>query len=113
MQEIRREDGELCGFVAQRGGIWRALTVFSGSLGDCADEEGARSLVRTRGLAALAQRWELRARCEDEWQIVCIQEANPYRVRLALGHYSLPGTPTRELTVDDLRSGEFELRLPD
>lgn len=113
MQEIRRDDGELCGYVAPRGGAWRALTVFGGMIGDCADEADAQSLVRGRGLAALAERWELRARCDDEWQIVCIQEANPHHVRLALGYYSLPGTPTREVSVEDLRSGEFELRLRD
>ena len=111
MLEVRREDGELCGFVTERAGLWRALTVFGGVLADVADEVTARRVVERTGLASMAERWELRARCEAEWQTVCIQEANPHRVRLALGHYSLPGTPTREIAVEDLRSGEFELRL--
>ena len=111
MNEVRRDDGELCGFVATRGDGWVALTVFGAELGRTHDEESARALVMRKGLAALADRWELRARCEDEWQTVCIQEANPRRIRLALGYYSLPGVPTRELSVEDIRSGEFELRL--
>lgn len=110
MREVRRDDGELCGFVMQRGGRWRALTVFSGQLADFDDENAAAGHVLRHGLASLAERWELRGRCEDEWRIVCILEANPYRVRLALDYYSLPGVPTADITVDELRSGEWELR---
>jgi hypothetical protein len=65
MIEVRREDGELCRYIRQRG---------------------------------------------ERWQVVCIQEASPRRVRVALGNYSLPGVPTRDISVDELRAGEFELR---
>lgn len=110
MIEVRREDGELCGFIAPHGERWRALTVFGGLLHEFDDEDAADAHVRHHGLASLAERWELRARCEDEWHIVCIQEANARRVRLAIGYYSLPGVPTRDVSVDELRTGEFELR---
>ena len=111
MIEVRREDGELCGFVLQRADDWAALTVFGADLGRVSSEQDAHTLVLRMGLASLAERWELRARCEDEWRTVCIQEATPRRVRLALGYYSLPGVPTREISADELRAGEFELRL--
>lgn len=111
MIEARREDGELCGFVVQRADAWAALTVFGAELGRTEDEHDAHALVIRLGLSSLAERWELRARCEDEWQTICIQEANPHRVRLALGYYSMPGVPTREISADEIRAGEFELRL--
>ena len=110
MIEVRREDGELCGFVTGAGEQWRALTVFGAVLGSFDDESTATNHVLHRGLAVLAERWELRARCEQEWHVVCIQEANPRRVRVALGYYSLPDVPTRDISVDELRTGEFELR---
>ena len=110
MIEVHREDGELCGFVAQQGEQWRALTVFGAVLRTFSDEESARQHVVRRGLASLAERWELRARCESEWHTVCIQEANPRRVRVAIGYYSLPNVPTRDISIDELRTGEFELR---
>lgn len=113
VQEVRRDDGELCGYVENRGEQWRALTVFGAQLGVASDSDTARKLVMTRGLASLAERWELRARCEDTWQTVCIQEASRHRLTLVLGYYSLPGVPTRELAIEDIRSGEFELRLID
>ena len=108
---MRREDGELCGFVEERHGRWRALTVFGATLCDTDDEQAARRVVLMQGLASLARRWELRARCEQEWQTVCIQEVSPHHIRIALGYYSLPGSPATEIAVDDIRSGEFELRL--
>jgi hypothetical protein len=113
MQEVRRDDGELCGYVEQRGEQWQALTVFGAQLGVTCDSDAARNLVLTRGLASLAKRWELRARCEDTWQTVCIQEAGTHRITLALGYYSLPGVPTREIAIEDIRSGEYELRQMD
>ena len=110
MREILRDDGELCGFVQERGEQWNACTVFGVTFATHADEQSAARDVLHRGLQLLADRWELRARCEDEWHTVCIQEANPRRVRLALGYYSLPEVPTRTISVDELRAGEFELR---
>lgn len=110
MIEVRRDDGELCGFAAPLGAQWRALTVFGAVLGTFNSELEATNHVLHRGLAVLAERWELRARCEQEWHIVCIQEANPRRVRVALGYYSLPDVPTRDISIDELRAGEFELR---
>ena len=113
MIEVRRDDGELCGLVAQRGDRWLAMTVFGAVLAEVGDEQSARNHVLARGLGSISQRWQLRARCESTWQPVLIQEANPRRVRVALGHYMLPETPTRDISVEELRLGEFELRLKD
>ena len=110
MIEVRREDGALCGYIRRRGERWQALTIFGSVLAETTDDLAARNVVLARGLASLGERWELRARCEDTWQVVCIQEASPRRVRVALGYHSLPGVPTREISVDELLAGEFELR---
>ena len=111
MIEVRRdEDNELCGFVIERGDAWLACTVFGAELERAKTQAEAQDIVLRRGLASLAERWELRARCEDTWQVVCIQEATPRRVRVALGYYSLPDVPTRVISIDELRLGEFELR---
>lgn len=40
---------------------------------------------------------------------MCIQEVDDRSVTVALGYYSLPGVPTRTLTMDQLASGEWEL----
>jgi hypothetical protein len=106
MEEVRRpDDDELCGFVDERDGKWHALTVFAATLGVHDDRDDAVAHVLTEGLASLAERWMLRRDGEEE--IVCIQEANPARVTVALGYYSLPGVPTLTITADQLASGEL------
>ena len=51
----------------------------------------------------------LRSPHGDE-QVVCIQEANPASVTVALDYYSLPGVPTLTISSAQLESGEWELR---
>ncbi len=110
MEAVRRsEDGELCGHVEARGGRWAALTIFGAVLGEHGNEGDARRHVLDDGLACLADRWMLRSRESGEEQVVCIQEANPQSVTLALGYYALPGVPSLTITVDDLKSGAWEL----
>lgn len=87
--------------------------MFGADLGHAESVDEARALVLRRCIPSLAEHWELRARCEDEWHTVCIQEANSYGVRLTLGYYSIPGVPRRDISVEELRAGEFELRLRD
>ncbi|HEX9259113.1 MAG TPA: hypothetical protein VF855_06200 [Acidimicrobiales bacterium] len=110
MDEVRREtDGELCGFVTRTSMGWQSLTVFGVTLGDHDDREAATAHVIDAGLACLAERWQLRRRGEAHSEVVCIQEADRTGVTVALGYYSLPGVPTRRLSTDELRSGEWEL----
>jgi hypothetical protein len=104
----RPDDGELCGHVDHHGGRWRALTVFGGELGTHATREAAVDQVLAEGLASLAERWTLRGSDGDD-EIVCIQEANPEQVTVALGYYSMPGVPTLTITAADLADGTWEL----
>jgi hypothetical protein len=108
--EVRRDsDGELCGHVVSRTDGWHALTVFGGQLGVEVTQASAVACVLERGLASLAERWQLRAAHDDETQVVCIQEADPTGVTLALDHYSLPGVPTKRITRAQLDTGEWVL----
>lgn len=110
MEHVRRaDDDELCGLVEEREGSWYALTVFGGELGRHADRDGAVDQVLGEGLASLAERWTLVEAATGQEQVVCIQEANPTIVTLALDYYSLPGVPTLTLTTDQLVSGEWHL----
>jgi hypothetical protein len=106
MIEVRRpSDGELCGHVRSADGAWLALTVFGGLLAAHPERESAEEHVRTSGLASLAQRWWYRPEQSAEWQVVCIQEANPNSLRIALDYYSMPGVPTVTVTRQQLESG--------
>jgi hypothetical protein len=111
MLEVRRtDDSELCGFVDEVGGLWRAMAVFGGTLATFEERETAFAHVLEHGLASLAERWWLRTESDSEWQVVCIQEASPSSVRLALDYYSMPGVPTVTFQRSDLESS-VELRL--
>lgn len=111
MFEVRRpSDGELCGFVDEINGLWRSLAVFGGLLATYPDEAQATEHVLSVGLSSLAERWWFRNSPASEWQVVCIQEASPNSVRLALDYYSSPGVPTVTITRDQL-SASVELSL--
>jgi hypothetical protein len=112
MREVRREDGELCGYVAEAEDRWRALAVFGAPLGDHATEQGAEADVRTRGLAVLGELWTLVDGESGDEQHVRIQQASPSEVTVALDVYSLPGVPTRTLSVEDLAGGRWRLEPP-
>lgn len=110
MDEVRRsDDGELCGHVVSRDGEWLALTVFGGLLGRYDAREAAVDRVLSDGLASLAERWTLRDGATGEEQIVCIQEAEPGSVTLALDYYSMPGVPTLTLTRAELDGERWTL----
>lgn len=111
MIEIRRDhDDELCGHVRQVDDEWQALTVFGGILGKHGSPDAARAQVLGDGLAALAERWMFRAEPSADWQVVCIQEASPESVRLALDFYSMPGVPTVVVSREQLSSGAMLVR---
>jgi hypothetical protein len=111
MREIRRdEDGELCGFVDGGSPGWIARTVFGADLAVFSTEEEAIEFVIRHGLASLAERWVLTARESDHAEVVCIQEASPNGVTVAIGYYSLPGVPTKRITAAQMEAGEWTLR---
>jgi hypothetical protein len=109
VEEIRRDDGELCGFVVDVSGRWAALAVFGSTLAEYDSEEAARHHVAERGLAALADRWTLIDGASGAEQVVCIQQANPVEVSVALGYYSLPGVESLAISSDEITSGRWRL----
>lgn len=114
MEEVRREsDDELCGFVAAGGeGRWRALAIFGVPFGEHGSREGAVRHVLEVGLACLGERWTLVEVATGAEEVVCIQEADPAGVTVALGYDSLPGVPTRRLASEELVAGAWSLRPP-
>jgi hypothetical protein len=107
--EVRRDDGELCGYVARQDGGWRSLTLFGATLGEHDSEGDAHHHVAMVGLSVLADRWTLVDCHSGEEQTVCIQQVSPIEVTLALGYYSLPGVPTMTIRVEDLTAGRWHL----
>lgn len=111
MIEIRREgDDELCGFVDRRDDGWHSLAVFGATIAVHDSSGAAEAAVRAEGLASLAERWTLLDRATGQEQIVCIQEADPDGVTLALDYHSLPGVPTLRIPRSDLAHGNWTLR---
>jgi hypothetical protein len=109
--EVRRpEDNELCGFVEESEGGWHSLSVFGGWLDSFAHQSEATEHVLSVGLASLAERWWFRESTGSEWQVVCIQEASPESVTLALDYYSMPGVPTITISRHQV-STSVELKL--
>lgn len=106
---MRREDGELCGFVARRDGSWAAMTLFGGVLGTHDDEHDARDEVVAVGLAVLGERWTLAEPATGVEEVVRILEAHPGRVTVEVGYYPEPGAPTHTVTVGDLDDGRWHL----
>ncbi len=106
MEEVRRaDDDELLGYVVDADGSWQALTVFHGRLAVRDGRAEAEEVVRSRGLVSMSDRWYYRAAPDADWQVVVLQEAQPGRVRLALGRYSERGVPTVVVTAEDLAEG--------
>jgi hypothetical protein len=84
---VRRDDGELIGFVEPDGdGGWRALAVFGGELATAPDREAAVAEVRAAGLGVLADTWWYHD--GTEWVPAVIREAGPGRVVALVGHAS-------------------------
>lgn len=109
MVDVRRGDGELCGEVVAEDGRWVARSVFGGLIGDHGTRAEAERQVREDGLAALSERWLLVDRETGDEEVVCIVEAHPGEVTVALGYYSMPGVPTRTLTAGELDRGRWQL----
>lgn len=109
MEEVRRAvDGELCGHVELRDGVWCALVVFGASLGCHSTRKDAVAQVLSEGLASLAERWTLQS-ADGAEQVVCIQEANEQTVTVALDYYSMPGVPTVTITSSEFADGRWSM----
>lgn len=106
MEQVRRDDGELCGHVTTTGDVWEARVVFGAVIGRHATRDAAVAQVLDEGLASLSRHWHYRASDADEWAIVCIQEASPRSVRIALDYYALPGVPTLVVAREDASRGD-------
>ncbi len=104
------DDNELCGYVHRHGPEWHAMTIFGARLGTHDRREDAERQVFDVGLASLAERWTLIDTASGEEQVVCIQQASPAAVTLALDYYSLPGVPTVTLSRGDLAGGRWQLQ---
>src|ERR1700754_2697248 len=81
--EVRRDDGELVGFVEPDGTGWRALTVFGAELAVAADRDAAEAEVISAGLAVLAERWWYPD--GERGGPAVLREAGPDRVTALLG----------------------------
>ncbi|WP_162802127.1 hypothetical protein [Ornithinimicrobium murale] len=79
---VRREDGELIGFVAPEPEGWRPLTVFGHPLADVADRATAEDRLHAVGLGYLAGKWELRD--GEDWISAQLVEASPAGVTVQL-----------------------------
>jgi len=110
MEAIRRDDGELCGHVAQHDGRWHALTVFGAVLEVASSRDAAAQVVLGTGLASLAERWMLVTEADPDGEVVCIVEASPAGVTVALGHYSFDGAPTRHIARSEIDAGAVTFR---
>jgi hypothetical protein len=110
MRAIVRDDGELCGYVAAHQDRWRAVSVFGGLLAEAGTAQDAERVVLETGLAALAERWLLVTAEDPDGEIVCIVEASPDEVTLALGYYSFEGAPTRRVPRAEIAGGLVEIR---
>jgi hypothetical protein len=111
MEEIRRSaDGELCGFAEAGDGCWRARSVFGAVLGVHDHKTDAVEQVRDEGLASLTERWVLDRLDGEPETVVCVVEANPTGVMLALDYYPMPGVPTLWVTSAEIIEGSILLR---
>ncbi len=111
--EVRRDDGELLGFVRPTDdGRWAGLAVFGGTIGTRPTVAAARALVLEDGLASLADRWFYRPAGDGDWQVVRIQEAWPGRAVGVVGLYALPDVPPFEVKAADLAAGAEMTREP-
>ncbi|MEJ8277467.1 hypothetical protein [Pseudonocardia spirodelae] len=98
-EQVFREDGEIVGVVHAHDGGFRSCTVFGHPLHDAADADEARRHLREKGLAVLAERWELDD--GDGPVAVRLVEVAPDAVTVA-PEYPGPVPRTLRLTGDDL-----------
>ncbi|MCK0113572.1 hypothetical protein MWU75_15610 [Ornithinimicrobium sp. F0845] len=79
---VRREDGELIGFLAEDSSGWQPRTVFGHPIGEVGEREAAEDRLHAIGMSYLAEKWEVRDGAD--WIGVQLVEASPTRVTVQL-----------------------------
>jgi hypothetical protein len=81
-KEIRRQDDdELLGLLLESEDLWIPATVFGGRLAPATGQRQAEDIVRSDGLASLAEGWWLR-HDGRAWEEIWFLEVRPDRVRV-------------------------------
>lgn len=79
---VRREDGELIGFLAEDTSGWCPLTVFGHPIAEAGDRVDAEARLHSVGMSYLAQKWEV---CDGaDWISAELVEASPAGVTVQL-----------------------------
>ncbi len=95
---LRDGDDELLGYLLDEDAGTTPLTLFGYPLARPSGRADAARVLRTSGLAALAERWELRA--DDGRQVpVLILAAYPDRVLVAEAPYGFVSPDSERFTV--------------
>lgn len=105
---VRREDGELIGFLSREPAGWCPRTVFGHPIGQAEDRATAEEHLHAVGMSYLAERWELLE--GSEWISVELVEVSPSGVTVQLvdmGHPDRYGERQRLLAPVD---GALRLR---
>lgn len=79
---VRREDGELIGFLAEDADGWRPLTVFGHQIAEPTDRVDAEGRLHSVGMSYLAEKWEVRDGAD--WISAQLVEASPAEVTVQL-----------------------------
>ncbi|MEY3408200.1 MAG: hypothetical protein RL038_1261 [Actinomycetota bacterium] len=85
--EVRRHDGEICGYVVSEADQFLALTIFLVPVLSFAAKSEALDFVKERGLDLLQANWF--GFIDDEWQLVRIQEASAEFVTVTTDIYGV------------------------
>ena len=85
----RAEDDELLGYLAQEPGGTVPLTLFGVPLGEAGTSEQAEAVLRSRGLACLADPWLLTQEDGEEVRVALVA-AYPDRVLVVPAPYGYP-----------------------
>ncbi|NLG22965.1 MAG: hypothetical protein GX555_16215 [Actinomycetales bacterium] len=79
---VRREDGELIGFLAQDADGWRPMTVFGHPIAEVGAHGEAEERLHAVGMSYLAEKWEVRDGAD--WISAQLVEASPAGVTVQL-----------------------------
>jgi hypothetical protein len=102
-EEVHRDDGELLGRVVPQSHGWQPTTTFGAALGEVTGHDEAVEIVRTKGLASLAEPWWVRPDDSDEWREAQLLEVAPDRLRVRWRDPLLDQPPSgRWMNLDDI-----------
>ena len=78
----REDDGELLGFVANKGASWDAQTIFGYSIAQLDSKEAAERAVREKGLSFLTGVWQYFDEDDQAWHACVLKEAYEHQVKV-------------------------------